>query len=138
MIRFLLHRILGWGRLPTAERKPLTLENPLLVLEGLSGAIHYRDFRAPGRVFRAKREWFMGSLVITDRRFTVYAFSRRVIHLPRGGHELRSIDLHATPRGQLCIGCDASVLSPDQSGTIEFRIHSPRAAEVVALMRRQT
>ena len=131
MIGSILHRLFGLGRLPSRDQSALKSEGLRIVHEGISGSVNYRNYRAPGKIFIRKKIWFLGSLVVTEKRFVAYGFSRRIFNMALGSSDLQKWKIWVEDGRRLCLGCDASELSQDQSGNIEFRFTIPDA-EIVA------
>ena len=136
MIGGLLHRWFGVGRIPAEEWKVLQSEGVGVSSLGCAGSVTLRHCRAPGRYQRWKRQWFVGSLVITSQRVVGYAFSRRLLSIGLEDSELSAWDIHSKGRSRLRMVRDASGVPPFQSGTIEIRFRVPGAEQVAGLLRR--
>ena len=132
----MLRKLLDWlgiGRVPAKERVILESENIKVVYEGIRGAIVYKNFRAPGKIFIGRRREFIGSLVVTEKRFVACGFSQRIISLPLSDPRLAKCRISAENE-QLCLACDASDFGPNQSGEMEFRFFIPDAEKVAAML----
>ena len=136
MIGSILHKLFGLGKLPSQDQSALKAEGLRIVHEGISGSVKYRNYRAPGKIFLRKTIWFLGSLVVTEKRFVAYGFSRRIFNVPLGSSDLQKWKIWVEDGRRLCLGCDASELSSDQSGEIEFRFKIPDAEIVADFLKR--
>lgn len=131
MIARLLLRWLGLGRLPARERPALEAEGIRYLQEGIVGSLTYRNFRAPGRRFRWRRQWFFGAFVVTRGRFAVYAFSRPLLRLDVTDARRERMRWSCDNDSRLLLTLDAADLAPDQSGTLELRLAFPAAHRIV-------
>lgn len=130
MSKTLLHRLFGFGAVPKAMKPILEQEGIVLLDEGIGGSITFRNFRAPGKRYSYRKNWFTGSLVITELRFAGFAFSRPVINVPLEGLHLSKLDCslekeHAILR----VAFDSSDFHEDWSGAIECRFRTPKARQ---------
>ena len=126
----LLYRWFGFGGLPTAMKPILEQEGIVLLDEGIGGSMTFRNFRAPGKRYSYRKNWFTGSLIVTELRFAGFAFSRPVINVPIEGPYLDKLDCslekgHAVLR----VAFDSSDFHDDWSGTIECRFRTPKARQ---------
>lgn len=130
MSQSLLYRLFGIGRLPPAMTPILEQEGIVLSDEGLRGSMTFRNFRAPGRRYSYRKNWFSGSLVVTRLRFAGFAFSRPVLNVPLDGPHLAMLDcsLGKTP-SILRVAFDSADFHDDWSGAIVCRFRTPRARQ---------
>lgn len=124
----LLHRWFGFGRLPKAMVPILEREGIVLLEEGLSGSVTFRKFRAPGKRYGYRRNWFCGCIVITGIRVAAFAFGKPVINLPLEPARLESLSCSLEKDGKvLCVSFDASAFHDDATGRIECRFRTDLA-----------
>jgi hypothetical protein len=133
MIKYLL-RLFGSGRLPREARQVIDAEHSRLILESMVGSITYRNFRAPGKRSMLRRQWFLGSLAVSEKRMVAYSNGRCLLNLPLADKRIAEVDFSAETPGVLSIVYDASVLHPSQSGEIEIRYQTPQALHVCSTM----
>jgi hypothetical protein len=129
MPKSILYRLFGWGKLPRAERPLLQAEGVQVVDEGISGAIRYDRFRAPGKRYHHKVQWFTGSLIITRQRFAAFAFTRPVINIPLDREHVSRLEYHLEAADRLLVRYHAADFNPGWSGEIELRFSTPHALE---------
>lgn len=122
-----LYRIFGIGRLPARERAALEPEGVVLVEDGLSASVTYRNYRAPGKRFLGRKSWFPGSLVVTGKRLVAFGFSRRLVNLAFDDPRFAALEFAVEDGRRLCIAFEASTFDDDRSGTVEFRFATPHA-----------
>ena len=133
MSQSILYRWFGMGSIPKAMRPILEGEGIVLADEGLGGSITLKNFRAPGRYSSWRRNWFTGSLVLTQLRFAGWAFSRPVINVPRTSDKLSLLTSSLEKDGSvLVIGFEASDFHDDWSGSIECRFRTDQASRFLA------
>ena len=70
----------------------LEQEGIVLLEEGISGSVTFRKFRAPWKRYGYRRNWFVGSVVLTEIRFAAFGFSRPVINVPLEREQIESGD----------------------------------------------
>jgi hypothetical protein len=128
VFRFL--RVFGIGRVPPRDRALFESEGIVVIDEALTGSITYRNYRAPGRYSNWKKQGFLGSVVLTERRIVAYAFAMRVIDLPLD--HPRIADLHCETDGsrRLTLSMDAAKFHADQSGSVVYSCSTAHAWEL--------
>lgn len=128
MSKTFLYRLFGFGGFPKVMRPILESEGIVLEDEGVGGSITFRRFRAPGKRYGYRKNWFTGSLVITEIRFAGFAFSKPVINVPLDAPHLGKLDC-ALERDDsvLRAAFDASEFHDEWSGDIEVRFRTPQA-----------
>lgn len=137
MIKFFLHNVLGFGKLPSGDRKELEGEGITVIHEGVPFSITYINFRAPGKIFIGKRRWFIGAVAVTGKRIAAYAFSRKLFNIPINDPRLSRLQVSAEGQ-KVCMKYEASDFAPDSSGRIEIRFTVPGAEQMVEMIKRGT
>jgi hypothetical protein len=117
----IFYRLFGLGKLPKAMAPIIEREGVLLEDQGLSGTVTFRKFRSPGRIYTYKKTALVGSIVITNLRFAVFAFSKSLINLPLKKDRLDRLELSVPKRNQLLVKFNAEDFHEDWKGTIECR-----------------
>ena len=82
MPKTILHKLFGAGKIPKKYAPTLTAESIVLLDEGIGGSITFKNFRAPGRRYAAKKSWFTGCLVLTEQTFAAFALHKPLIYVP--------------------------------------------------------
>jgi hypothetical protein len=122
------------GQLPAGLRAELMAEDPLFLEEGLPGSITFRNYRRPRYRVGVGKRAVTGTIVVTPRRFVVWTVPGEMIDIA-AGHPLRAaITIAVEKPGQLCFRYRAEQFRPDRSGTVEVRLRTGQAAQVVALV----
>lgn len=136
MSKTLLHRLFGLGAFPKAMRPVLAAEGIVLADEGIGGTVTFRHFRAPGRRYSYRKNWFIGSLVITEIRFAGFAFTKPIINVPLEGPHLGKLDCELERDGAvLRVAFDASEFHEDWSGDVAVRFRTPKASSFLKRLR---
>ena len=131
MKKTLQHRIFGWGSIPRQYAPALHDEGIILLDEGIGASITYKQFKAPGRYHSWKRNWFTGSIVLTERTFAAFALSRPLIYVALDHENISALDCAIEESGALLVRYDASAFNEEWSGTIECRFKTPKAHEFI-------
>ena len=131
MRRSLLWTLFRLGTVPWRIRPMLEDEGIVLLDEGIPGSITYRNFRAPGRRHSLKSVAFAGSLVLTNRRFAAFAFSRPVLNVPPDDPRLDQVQIEAPDPGTFTLSYDVALFRPRWSGTVTVRYRTPLAPSFV-------
>ncbi len=121
MGKTLLHRLFGAGRIPKAMLPILQQEGIVLLDEGIGGSIIFRNFRAPGKRYSYRSNWFTGSLVLTGIRFAGFQYSKPIINVPLEEKWLNELDCSVRREKTLSVSFDSSAFHEDWSGMIECR-----------------
>jgi hypothetical protein len=127
MGKTLLYRLFGLGKVPRGILPNLEREGIVLLDEGISGSVTFRNFRAPGRRHSWKRSWFTGSLVLTGKRLAAFAFSKTIIDVSLDDDRINELRFSLDGETTLCVLFDPSAFHEDWSGTLEFRFSTPLA-----------
>jgi len=136
MLRLFL-RLFGSGKLPPEGHGILSLERARVVLESLCGSITYRKFRAPGRYSRLRRQWFLGSLALTEKRILAYRYRQRLVNIPFDDARIRKVHFSLEEPDTCCMKFDAALFHASASGQIELRFKTPAAEEFYSLLPRE-
>ena len=123
----ILYRLFGLGKLPKGQKDTLEAEGFILFEEGVRGSVTYKDYKAPGKHFSKKRSWFIGSLVITQKRVIAFAFFQRLLNIPFEDPLISKLNVAVEDDKCLCLSFDASDFYPDRSGTVECRFITSQA-----------
>ena len=134
----LLYRLFKIGRVPWRLLAALQAEGLVLLDEGLRGSVGYRSFRAPGKRFSRRREWFTGALALTRVRFAAFAYGRRLVNVPLDDPRLAEIEVRAETPGSLLAAFDAGLFHPERSGRVEIRFRTDLAATIADHLRART
>lgn len=121
MKKSLFYRWFGAGKFPKDLEESLRNEKPLFMEDGLGGSITWRNFRAPGKYFSFRRQWFAGSLALTETRLVGLRGKRFAINVPLNDERIRKMTLSVEKGQKLVIGFDAGVFHSNWSGRMEFR-----------------
>ena len=128
--------LLGSGRLPVQLRALLATEGVVLLEEGLSGSITYRDYHAPGTYSSFRKVAVSGAIVVTGERLVVWAARGKAVDVPL--HDPLRAALTIVPTGEPTDGItfryDAAAFHPDRSGTVEVHFRTGATAAIVHLL----
>lgn len=127
MSQNLLYRLFGLGKLPKNQRATLEAEGFVIFDEGIRGSITYKDYTAPSKYYSRKRSWFIGSLVITQKRVIAFTFFQRLLNIPFEDPLISKLNVAMEDDKCLCLSFDASDFYPDRSGTVECRFITSQA-----------
>jgi len=127
MPKSILYTLFKLGRLSKKASSALEAEGIVLLDEGLRASVTLRGFRAPGRFHSYKHSIFAGALVITERRFAGFAFSRTILDVALEDERLNALDLSVPRDGLLCINFDAAAFDCRRSGSVEYRFRTDKA-----------
>jgi hypothetical protein len=138
MKKTLLYRFFGLGKIPEQYRPALESEGVLLSDEGIKGSVTYRNFRAPQKYAKWKRQWYTASIILTNKRLLAFSYSNQIIDVPLADARFRRLEFSLEDENTLLIAFDASLFHDDWSGTIEYRFKTPHAQDLLDKMRGQT
>ncbi|MDH3713868.1 MAG: hypothetical protein OET44_08495 [Gammaproteobacteria bacterium] len=127
MSKSFLYRLFGIGKIPEHALQQIRKEGVVLQDEGIGGSVTLRKFRAPGKRFSWRRNWFSGSVVLTREHFLAFKFSQPVVGVAWHDHKLKALNCFLVNENTLCVAFDASTFRDDWSGDIELRFTTPLA-----------
>jgi hypothetical protein len=131
----LFYRLFGIGKIPEQFMATLRAEGILALDEGIKGSITYRDFRAPGKYSAWRRQWFRGSIVLTQVRLVSLLSLSTAIDVPLTDERIRSMRFSVEKEGTLLVTFDPSLFHPGWSGTMEYRFRTSEAAAFLEKLR---
>jgi hypothetical protein len=138
MKKTLLYRLFGFGKIPAPYRAALESEGVLLSDEGIKGTVTYRNFRAPQRYAKWKRQWYTASIILTKMRLVAFRHSSQIIDVPLTDERFRRLQFSLENETTLLIAFDASLFHSDWSGTIEYRFKTPHAQAFLDKLHQRT
>jgi hypothetical protein len=127
--------LLGSGRFDDLLRAELTSTDLLVLDEGLTGSITYRDYRAPGRYSSWRKEAISGAIALSAQRLVVWAGRGKHIDIPLTGPYRDAVEVSLEPKDRICFTYQAGYFRRDRSGTVQVRLrtrHAARIAEILA------
>jgi hypothetical protein len=127
MSKALLYRLFGIGKIPGHALRQIHTEGVVLQEEGLGGSITFRNVRAPGKRYGWRRNWFVGSVVLTREHFLAFRFSRAVVGVSSQHDKLEALNCYLDDDHTLCVAFDAATFHEGWSGDIELRFKTPLA-----------
>jgi hypothetical protein len=113
----------------------LKAEGILALDEGIKGSITYRDFHAPGKYSAWRRQWFTGSIVLTQVRLVSLLSLSTAIDVPLTDERIRSMRFSVEKEGTLLVAFDPSLFHPGWSGTMEYRFRTSEAPAFLEKLR---
>lgn len=137
MAKSLLYRLFGVGKMPATLMSQLKNEGIALMDEGVKGSVTYRDFRAPGKRFGWKRQWFIAAIALTKIRLLALHSSNPVINVPLTDERIHALRYSMENGDTLCVAFDAALFHADWSGTIEYRFRTPQAQHLLERLQKQ-
>lgn len=117
-------------------RALLATEGVVLLDEGLSGSITYRDYRAPGTYSSFRTVAVSGAIVVTGERLVVWAAKSKAIDVPLRDPLRASIAVipSGDPPDEITFRYNAAAFSPDRSGSVEIHFRTAATAAVMHLL----
>jgi hypothetical protein len=137
MAKTFLYRLFGIGKIPEAFMATLKSEGILVFDEGIKGSITYRDFRAPGKYSAWRRQWFTGSIILTQVRLVSLISLSQAIDVPLTDDRIRSMRFSVEKEGTLLVAFDPSLFHPGWSGAMEYRFRTTEAEAFVEKLRQR-
>lgn len=134
MKKTLLYRLFGLGKIPKSQINIIESEGVVLIEEGLSGSVTFKNFRAPGKRYSYRRNWFSGSLVATKKHFIAFTFFKPVIGLQLEDDRLKELLCSIEDGNILNITFDSSQFNKEWSGKIECRYRTDKAQDFLNLL----
>lgn len=136
MSKTLLYRLFGLGKIPRDAIDQIQKEGIVLQDEGIGGSVTFKRFRAPGKYYSWRRNWFSGSVVLTKEHFLAFRYSAPIIGVSWGDEKIRKLDVQLENENVLVVGFEASTFQEEASGDIEVRLSTPIARELVKQIER--
>jgi hypothetical protein len=133
MPKSFIFRLFGFGKISADRLLTLRQEGLLLLDEGLTGSVTYKNFRSPGRMSTWKRKGLIASIALPNERLLAVSFSNPLIDIPLSDPRFGTINF-SLEKDVLCISFDPSLFHDDWSGTIEYRFNTTKAQHCLNLI----
>ena len=128
-MKSLFYRLFGAGKISTELRAQLQAEEILLLDEGIKSSVTFLDFRAPGSYSNWRRQWFIGSLLLTRRNIAGLRWSDFVINVLYSDPRLSQMRFAAEADDRLLVAFNAGLFQSEWSGKLEYRFRTPLTQE---------
>ena len=138
MAKTLFYRLFGLGKVPEQFKATLNSEGILLFDEGIKASVTYLDFRAPGKRFGWRRQWFSACIALTQVRLVALQYSRPAINVPFTDDRIRGLRLSIEGDETLLIAFDPSLFHNGWSGTMEYRFRTSQAKAFLEMLHERT
>jgi len=131
----LFYRLFGVGKIPEQFMATLKAEGIHAFDEGIKGSVTYRNFHAPGKYFSWRRQWFTGSVILTQVRLVSLRSSSPIVDVPFTDERIRRMKFSVEKEDTLLVAFDPSLFHPGWSGTIEYRFRTTQAPAFLEKLR---
>jgi len=136
MNKTLLYRLFKAGAIPKDVLSRIQKEGVELRDEGIAGSVTFRKFRAPGKYYGWRRNWFSGSIVLTRKHFLAFRYSKPIIGVAWDDQRIKQLNCYVKNKQTLCIEFDASTINEDWSGDMEIKFSTRHARSFLERIRR--
>ena len=138
MSKTISYRLFGAGKVPAQQATTLQGEGLILFDEGIPGSVTYRNFRAPGKFFKWRQQWYSAAIVLTGTRFIAFRGPYKILDVPLQDQRFRGLRFTIENQETLLIAFDASLFHDTWSGTLEYRFKTPHSHGFLNKLREQT
>lgn len=125
--------MLGAGRMPTEADTLIPPTERLICCEFLSCWSVSYDFRSPTRYSSWRKQWFAGSIAVSEEKLIAFRLSNRLVHISFDDHRFDGLSFAADER-RLKISHDASLFRQDWSGKLEYHFKTPEASHILDVL----
>ena len=108
------------------------------MMKELGGSVTFRKFRAPGKYYGWKRNWFSGSIVLTREHFLAFKYSEPIIGVSWNDDNIKKLNCFLENKNTLCVEFDASTFNSDWSGDIVVKFFTPLAPSFLKRIEQNT
>ena len=126
-MKTILYKLFGIGKIHEPLLSELKSEVIIASDEGIKSTITYKNFRAPGRYSNWKRRWFVGAVVLTEKRLILQQFSKPVIDIKLTDERFEKIKISLENEDTLLFEFEPQIFLENSSGEIEWRCRTPHA-----------
>lgn len=127
--------LFGSGRLPRMVRDQIAGEDVLLLSEGLTGTLTFRNYKAPGRRSKLRKVGIAGAVCVSAGRLLVWGARGKLVDVPRDDKRFGQIEVAAEEPEKVLFAWEAGLFHDNRSGRVEVRLHPVEAERVVELVR---
>lgn len=135
MSKSLLHRWFGWGGVPARKRPALEAEGIVFAEVGLRSSITFRHYKSPTSYCNWRKQVFIGSCVLTRKRFAVYSVLSTKVEIPLAEGSDQKIEFTLEEPNRLRVTFEASDFIPRHSGQVILRFRTEEAPRLFELSR---
>lgn len=122
-----LYKLFGFGKIPESLLSELKNERIVASDEGVRASITYLNFRAPGRYSKWRRQWFIASIILTEKRLVLLKFSKPFVDVSLTDERINKLEILCEADDSLLIAFEAGLFLENSSGRIECRFRTPQA-----------
>ena len=133
-----LYKLFGIGKILKKVLPMIQRDGILIQEEGIGGRAILRNFRAPGKRYSYRSNWFTGSIVLTGKHFLAFQFAKPVIGIPWTDDRLRELDCSLMDNNKFCVKFDASLFNKNWSGKIEVRFNTSMGKRIMEIIEQQS
>lgn len=126
----IFYRWFGLGKVPSKYEDIIRSETILFKEEGLSGFVTFRNFKAPGKRYGYRKNWFCGSIVLTRKTFLAFQFRTPLIGVNWNNDKIKQLDISVENENRLVVKFESTHFNPKWSGFIEVRFKIDSAREL--------
>lgn len=127
MGKTLIYQIFKIGKIPQNVRSQINREGIVLQEEGIGGSVTFKKFRAPGKYYGWKRNWFSGSIVLTQENFLAFQFTKQIIGVSWNNEKINCLNCFLENENTFCVEFDAANFNENWSGNITVKFSTPLA-----------
>ena len=131
MKKSLLYRLFGFGKISKELLTELKDEDIKLMDEGLKGSVTYKNFKAPGKYFSWKKQWYITSIITTNKRIIGLRGRKFIINIPFADVRIKEVNFSLDEANNLIVSFDPSLFNDDCSGQVEYKFASEQAKNIV-------
>ena len=125
----------GMGKIPSQERIRLEEEGIILIEEGVTGSVKFRNFKDSMHYIFWKKKLIYGWLALTEKRLRLYGNIGVVnVDLPLDHPAFGQVMIEAVKDSLLEISFDIASFMPKSSGQITLRYRTDQAREFIEKM----
>lgn len=125
--------LLGSATMPANLRSSLEAEGITFLVEGLTGSITYRNYRAPGRYSSRAKQGTAGAIGISGQRLVVWVSRGGYIDIPLAMAG-SAVQVSSDKPDRVSFKYDAGRFRPETSGQVEIKLKTPQAAQIMNLL----
>ena len=138
MEKTLLYKLFGFGKMPSEIKESLQHEGIRFLEEGIRVSVTYKNFRTPVKYHSLKKEFFPGSLALTENRVIGFAYTKRIINVGFDETKFDYLDIVLEKEKKLAVTFDVSKFQDDMSGILTYRSSTPNALGIAEFIESKT
>ena len=123
-MKSIFYKLFKIGKLHKSVIPQINQEGVLLVDEGISAWVNFKNFRAPGKRYSRRTNYTVASIVLTKKHFLAFSGKRPIIGIAWNDGKIKSLNITKISESIFSVCYNANTFNEDWSGEVTVKFKS--------------